>query len=192
MYEYAHYEHLSITKKGNVAKLMLNRPKVRNAISDVTLEELDRAFKELERDDEVKVIIFGGEGVAFCSGVDLFAHASEIKDHVPAEWLVHFERFLRVGLTIFHCRKMVICAVQGAAFGFGFDLAVVGDFTIMAEGTMLGLTENDRLSADMMMMLPYLTNMKTAKRLMFMYEKLTAAPIYVLGRMLYWYSASNW
>ena len=80
MYEYAHYEHLTITKKGNVAKLMLNRPKVRNAISDVTLEELDRAFKELERDDDVKVVIFGGEGVAFCSGVDLYAHASEIKD----------------------------------------------------------------------------------------------------------------
>lgn len=181
MYEYAHYEHLTITKKGNVAKLMLNRPKVRNAISDVTLEELDRAFKELERDDDVKVVIFGGEGVAFCSGVDLYAHASEIKDHIPTEWLVHFNRFLQVGMTMFHLKKILICAVQGAAFGFGFDLAVVGDFTIMAEGTVLGLTENDRLSADMMMMLPYLTNMKTAKRLMFMYEKLTAQDALEMG-----------
>lgn len=58
MYQYKEYEHLAITKKGSVAKLMLNRPKVRNAISDVTLEELDSAFKELELDDEVKVVIF--------------------------------------------------------------------------------------------------------------------------------------
>jgi len=181
MYQYKEYQHLSISKEGNVAKLMLNRPKVRNAISDVTLEELESAFHELERDDDVKVVIFGGEGVAFCSGVDLFAHASEIKDHVPTEWLVHFNRFLRVGLTMFHLKKMLICAVQGAAFGFGLDLALVGDFTIMAESTKLGLTENDRLSADMMMMLPYLTGMKNAKRMMFMYEKLTAQDALEMG-----------
>ena len=181
MYQYKEYQHLSISKKGSVAKLMLNRPKVRNAISDVTLEELDSAFKELELDDDVKVVIFGGEGAAFCSGVDLFAHASEIKNHMPSEWLIHFNRFLRVSMTMFHLKKMLICAVHGAAFGFGFDLAVVGDFTIMAEGTVLGLTENDRLSADMMMMLPYLTGMKNAKRLMFMYEKLTAQDALEMG-----------
>lgn len=181
MYQYKEYQHLSITKRGSIAKLMLNRPKVRNAISDVTLEELDSAFKEIELDDEVKVVIFGGEGAAFCSGVDLFAHASEIKSHVPAEWLVHFNRFLRVSMTMFHFKKMLICAVHGAAFGFGFDLALVGDFTIMAEGTVLGLTENDRLSADMMMLLPYLTGMKNAKRLMFMYEKLTAQDALEMG-----------
>lgn len=181
MYQYKEYEHLSITKKGSIAKLMLNRPKKRNAISDVTLEELESAVHELERDDEVKVIIFGGEGVAFCSGVDLFAHASEIKNHVPSEWLVHFDRFTRVGLAMFHCKKMLICAVQGAAYGFGFDLALVGDFTIMAEGTTGGLTENDRLSADMMMLLPYLTGIKNAKRLMFLYEKLTAEECLEMG-----------
>lgn len=178
MYE---FEHLSVTKQDGIAKLMLNRPRVRNAISDVTLEELEVAIHQLERDEEVKVIIFGGEGVAFCSGVDLFAHASEIENHIPREWLGHFDRFLRVGLAMFHCKKMVICAVHGAAFGFGFDLALVGDFTIMAEGTAMGLTENDRLAADMMMLLPYLTNMKTAKRLMFMYERITADDALEMG-----------
>ncbi|MCR5370821.1 MAG: enoyl-CoA hydratase/isomerase family protein [Clostridium sp.] len=181
MYQYKEYQHLTVTRQGAVAKIMLNRPKVRNAISDVTLEELDSVFHEVERDDDVKVVIFGGEGKAFCSGVDLFAHASEIKNHVPSEWLVHFDRFYRVGMTMFHLKKILICAVHGAAFGFGFDLALVGDFTLMAESTVLGLTENDRLSADMMMMLPYVTSMKNAKRLMFMYEKLTAQDALEMG-----------
>lgn len=174
MYIYKDYEHLTITRRGNVAKLMLNRPKVRNAISDVTLEELDSAFSELERDDDVKVVIFGGEGKAFCSGVDLYAHASEIKDHVPSEWLTHFSRFYRVGMRMFHLKKILICAIHGAAFGFGLDLALAGDFSIMADDTRLGYTENDRYAADMMMLLPYLTSMRNAKRLMFLYEELTA------------------
>jgi enoyl-CoA hydratase len=181
MYEYQEYQHLSINKKGSIAKLMLNRPRVRNAISDITLEELDSAFKELERDAEVKVVIFGGEGPVFCSGVDLYAHASEIENHIPSEWLTHFERFVRVGLTMFHLKKILICAVHGAAFGFGVDLALVGDFTLFAEGTTFGLTENDRLSADMMMMLPYVTNLKNAKRLMFLYERLTAEDALQMG-----------
>jgi enoyl-CoA hydratase len=160
---------------------MLNRPKVRNAVSEVTLEELMQAFKELEKDDEIKVVIFGGEGLMFSSGVDLYAHAAEIKDHVPHEWITHCKRFLDLGLITFNFEKILITAVQGAALGFGFDLAMNSDFTIAGENTIFGLPEMDRLSADMYMLLPYLTQMKKAKEMLFMYQNINAEEAYRLG-----------
>ena len=168
------YTHLTIQKEGAVAKLMLNRPKVRNAISEVTLEELLAALKELEKDQELKVVILGGEGPVFSSGVDLYAHASEIKNHVPSEWIAHTKRFLDLGVATFNFEKMLITAVQGAALGFGFDLAMNSDFTIAGKSAVFGLPEMDRLSADMYMMLPYLTPMKKAKEVLFMCENISA------------------
>ena len=175
------YTHLTITKEGPIAKLMLNRPKVRNAVSEVTLEELIHAFRELEKDEELKVVILGGEGLVFSSGVDLYAHASEIKDHVPHEWITHVKRFLDLGIVTFNFEKILITAVQGAALGFGFDLAMNSDFTISGAGAIFGLPEMDRLSADMYMMLPYLTHMKKAKEVLFMCRNIDAEEAYRLG-----------
>ncbi|MDR1730733.1 MAG: enoyl-CoA hydratase/isomerase family protein [Synergistaceae bacterium] len=169
------YEHLTITKNGAIAKLMLNRPKVRNAISEVTLEELLAALRELEKDEELKVVILGGEGPVFSSGVDLYAHASEIKNHVPQEWITHAKRFLDLGIATFNFEKLLITAVQGAALGFGFDLAMNSDFTIAGESAIFGLPEMDRLSADMYMLLPYMTHMKKAKEVLFMCNNISAA-----------------
>ncbi len=175
------YTHLTIRKEGAIAKLMLNRPKVRNAISEVTLEELLGAFRELEKDEELKVVILGGEGPVFSSGVDLYAHASEIKNHVPREWILHTKRFLDLGIATFNFEKMLITAVQGAALGFGFDLAMNSDFTIAGKSTIFGLPEMDRLSADMYMMLPYLTHMKKAKEMLFMCENISADEAFGMG-----------
>lgn len=168
------YKDFTITKKDNIATMMLNRPNKRNAISADMMDDMDRAFKELEQDPEVKVVILAGEGSSFSSGVDLYAHASEIEEHVPSEWIKHGEHFLRLGMTMFHFKKILICAIHGFSVGFGCDMAMISDFTIAAEGTILGFPENNRLSADMFMILPYITSMRNAKRILFLYERISA------------------
>ncbi len=64
------YEHI-IYEPGTVARIILNRPRYRNAQSWKLLEEMDAAFGEAEVDPDVKVIILSGNGPSFSAGHDL-------------------------------------------------------------------------------------------------------------------------
>ncbi len=64
-YKYIIYE------PGRVARIKLNRPEYRNALTNVLLEELDDAFRRADADEEVYVIVLSGEGSDFSSGRDL-------------------------------------------------------------------------------------------------------------------------
>ena len=58
-------------KHDRIAKVILNRPRYKNAQSRRLLEEMDAAFAEANADDDVRVIILAGAGDNFCSGHDL-------------------------------------------------------------------------------------------------------------------------
>jgi len=63
--------NLVLEKKGGVARLTLNRPELRNAFDDALIAELTKSFRELDRDESVRVVVLGGNGPAFCAGADL-------------------------------------------------------------------------------------------------------------------------
>ncbi|EHI11676.1 enoyl-CoA hydratase [Mycolicibacterium thermoresistibile] len=67
-YSYVTYEVLD---EGRIARIMMNRPRQRNAQNRGLLVELDDAFMRAERDDDVRVVILGGIGPMFSSGHDL-------------------------------------------------------------------------------------------------------------------------
>src|SRR5581483_9926510 len=67
-YRYLTYETLD---DGRIARILLNRPKTRNAQNRGLLVELNEAFLAAEADDEVRVVIFGGVGPLFSAGHDL-------------------------------------------------------------------------------------------------------------------------
>ena len=69
-------EILLLEKDGPVATITLNRPEVMNALSPDLLGELCQAFKRLQADREVLVVILTGNGRAFCAGLDLKAMAA--------------------------------------------------------------------------------------------------------------------
>ena len=58
-------------KHDRIAKVILNRPRYKNAQSRRLLEEMDAAFAEANADDDIRVIILSGAGDNFCSGHDL-------------------------------------------------------------------------------------------------------------------------
>ena len=73
------YENIYIEEENNLATITIDRPKKLNALNKVTIEELHEAFKELEADKNIKVIIITGSGEkAFVAGADIseFAHFS--------------------------------------------------------------------------------------------------------------------
>src|SRR5512135_2164200 len=67
---------------GQIARIMLNRPEARNAQNRGMLVELDDAFLRAEADDEVRVVILGGEGLMFSSGHDMGSKVSR-EEYTP-------------------------------------------------------------------------------------------------------------
>lgn len=128
-----------IDKDGPVATLTINRPKTLNALDVPTLLEMEAALIELERDNEVRVIIFTGAGDrAFVAGGD-------IADLNSREGLAHYQEFAEIIHRVFRrieaCDKPTIAAVNGWALGGGTELILALDIRILSEKARLGLPE---------------------------------------------------
>ena len=121
-----------------IAKITINRPKVRNAFRPLTVKEMLEAFEIVHEDRNVGVIILCGEGPqAFCSGGDqkVRGDAGYIGDDgVPRLNILDVQRKIR---TI---PKPVVAMVAGYAIGGGHVLHVVCDLTIAAENARFGQT----------------------------------------------------
>lgn len=107
-----------------IAYVTLNRPKSLNSLTNKMMADLGGAFKTLDSDDTVRVVILSGSGRAFCSGVDLTAAEDVFKgaDSI-SELAVQMER----------CRKPIIGAVNGFAVTGGFELALACDILVASK-----------------------------------------------------------
>ena len=121
-----------------IAKITINRPKVRNAFRPQTVFELKEAFTLAREDQNVGVIILTGEGnKAFCSGGDQKIRGDKGyigEDGVPRLNILDVQRQIR---TI---PKPVIAMVAGYAVGGGHVLHMICDLTIAAENAQFGQT----------------------------------------------------
>lgn len=128
------YETLRIEDDGGVRVVSLNRPDVLNACNDRMTAELTDAFKQIERDSDVRCVVLTGAGRAFCSGQDLADLEAKYREgDVP----VLGER-LRKGYNplirrMVELEKPVIAAVNGVAAGAGCSLALACDLRIASE-----------------------------------------------------------
>jgi naphthoate synthase len=126
------------TDEGQIAKITIHRPEVRNAFRPKTVVELLRAFDLAHEDPKVGVIILTGEGdLAFCSGGDqkVRGHAGYIGDDgVPRLNVLDLQKKIR------SLPKPVVAMVAGYAIGGGHVLHVVCDLTIAAENARFGQT----------------------------------------------------
>ncbi|MGK2948207.1 MAG: enoyl-CoA hydratase/isomerase family protein [Acidimicrobiales bacterium] len=124
----------------HVATITLNRPHRRNAISVRMLELLSRHFSEADDDGDVRVIILTGAGKGFCSGLD-------IKDAMAGSGIGgtgggggggSFMQTRNLPTVILQeIDTPVIAALNGAAAGYGLDLALGADLRLIAESAML-------------------------------------------------------
>jgi enoyl-CoA hydratase len=137
------YETLDVKIEGNVAWLTLNRPDKLNALNPTMMQELRRAFTDLDERDDVRVVVMRGSGRAFCAGMDL-KWSEELTDAERVEQG-------RLGEKTFAMMERmevpVIAAVHGHAVGGGLELALAADFIVASEDSNMGLVEIT-LSAD--------------------------------------------
>jgi E-phenylitaconyl-CoA hydratase len=122
----AEFDTLLEERRGAVALLALNRPESRNAIDQTLADALEGAFTRLREDDAVRVVVLTGSGAAFCAGADL----KQVGLVDTGRVLIGSQRPLTHALDTFP--KLVVAAVNGAAFGGGCELALAADVRVAA------------------------------------------------------------
>ena len=121
-----------LEKDGEIAAVLLNRPKAFNAFDLDMLELLAERLISLAMDDTVSAVVISGEGKAFCAGGDL-KWALGFPGGLAAAFHELAARFHQAILEIRRMRKPTIAAVNGIAAGGGFSLAAACDFRVMAQ-----------------------------------------------------------
>jgi len=123
-----------------VARVVLDRPDLRNAFDDVLIARLTEAFASLADDDSARAIVLAGEGRSFCAGADL-SWMKRMVSYGPEENRRDAAALAEMFRCIDTCRKPVVARVQGAALGGGAGLVAVCDVAVAAEDALLGTTE---------------------------------------------------
>lgn len=121
--------------RDGVATLTLNRPDRLNAISFPMLEELGRRLLDADADDAVRVIVLTGAGRGFCSGLDLkdAAAGKGIGGALSTGGVSHFGTRELPTVILHQIDTPVLCALNGAAAGYGLDLALGCDMRLMSD-----------------------------------------------------------
>ncbi|MGB0998579.1 MAG: enoyl-CoA hydratase/isomerase family protein [Pseudomonadales bacterium] len=139
-------EQLLVEHHDQVLLITLNRPDRLNAISRAMLNELSAKVVEADKDPDIRCIVLTGNGKGFCSGLDLIDtnerrqqdspnKESKSGDNRPSRRLFDL-RDAPINV-MWHCDTPIICAINGAAAGYGMDMTLLCDIRIMSENAKL-------------------------------------------------------
>lgn len=171
------YSTLLFTLEGGIATITLNRVASANSMNMDMGRELLDAAKICEQDRAIRAVILTGGGAFFSAGGDLKAFA-DFGDAI-GEKLQELTDYLHAAISIFmRMRAPLIVAVNGAAVGAGFSLAMAGDFVLASENAKFAMAYTSAgLSPDggASYFLPRIVGLRRAQQLMIGNRKLSAA-----------------
>src|SRR5438874_2515482 len=125
----ADYSTLLFRVKNHVAHIVLNRVEAANALDREMARELMEAALRCDEDRNVRAVVLGATGKAFCPGGDLKAFNSQ-GDNLPT-YLKEVTTYLHSAVSRFtRMDPPVIAAIQGVAAGGGFSLAISADIVL--------------------------------------------------------------
>lgn len=131
------YRHLIVTVDNGIGVVTFHRPEALNALNSAVLTELDHAADALAADDSVRVIVFTGEGKSFISGADI----DELADSRGLQVIDYSKRGCSVFRKIELLPKPTIAAINGYAFGGGFEFLLCCDIRIANEKASFAMPE---------------------------------------------------
>jgi enoyl-CoA hydratase/carnithine racemase len=166
-------------RRGPIEILTLNRPEARNAVNGEVTRQMSAALDDLERDEELRIIILTGAGDrAFCAGMDLKAFSSGSGPSIAGS-TGGFAGFVRRDIPV-----PVIAAVNGPALAGGFELVLACDLVVAAEHAIFGIPEVKRgliAAGGGLVRLPKRLPMAVAMELALTGDSITAARARELG-----------
>ena len=140
MSAYQNLTQMRVEVANYVAVAMMNNPPV-NAQSRELQDEISLAFDLMSDDDNVRVVVFTGQGKVFSAGADIKARGSMATQ--PAGQRQHLRSARESYHSIVECKKPVICAINGPALGAGLALVASCDILIASDQAALGMPEID-------------------------------------------------
>jgi enoyl-CoA hydratase/carnithine racemase len=131
-------DELLVEQRGYVAVITLNRPERLNAISRDMLNELSAKMVEADKDPDTRCIVLTGAGRGFCAGLDLI-DTNDRREESPAAGKGSNRPRQLFDLrdapinVMWHTDTPIICAINGAAAGYGMDMTLLCDMRIMSD-----------------------------------------------------------
>jgi len=132
--------HLAVETQGPVGLITMNRPERHNAFDEALIEDLTEAFRSMEAEERVRVVVLSGAGKSFSAGADLnwmkrmagFSLEENRRDAMA------FATLMR---SIAHFRKPTIARVHGAAYGGGVGLVACCDIAVASQHATFSISE---------------------------------------------------
>ena len=127
-------------KDGRIARVSFCRPEIHNAFNGTVISELSDVFHEIEKHEDIRVVVLTGEGKSFCSGADLNWMRSII-DQTFEENLIESNALADLFHQIHTFKRPVIGRINGAAIGGGTGFVAVCDIAIAARSAKFSFSE---------------------------------------------------
>jgi enoyl-CoA hydratase len=165
-----------VERQDRVLLITLNRPQARNAVNQEVAQAVEAALDQLDSDPALGAAVIAGNGPAFCAGMDLKAFA---RGETPRTDKRGF-----AGLTRMPPDKPLIAAVEGPAFGGGFEVVLACDLVVASMAARFGLPEVRRgliASGGGLLRLPRLIPPARAMEILLTGEPVDAAEAHSLG-----------
>ena len=140
----ADYANITLARDGAVARLTLNRPDRRNALTHAMMLELEDAFGRLRNDPSCRVLVLRGAGGHFSAGGDLDAMAdmpAQPADGATDLLIAAYRQFGDALLALDNLPQATVAIVEGSAVGGGFGMACCSDVVILHESARFGMPE---------------------------------------------------
>jgi enoyl-CoA hydratase/carnithine racemase len=168
---------------GATRLVTMNRPEARNALTRAVIAGVTTAFAEASGEAAVRCVVLAGEGGHFCAGADLRQNIME-----DPQMMEHLEQYMDDfhGLVkaVVRCTKPTVAMMDGAAVGFGADLAFACDLRVASSRAYaqekfvkLGLMPDGGGT----FWLPRLVGTARAMQMILLAEKVEAAELKALG-----------
>jgi enoyl-CoA hydratase/carnithine racemase len=175
-----------VETSGRTRTITINRPEARNSLTRGVVERLASAFTEAGADESVRCVVLTGAGGHFCAGADLrrtFAEDPDMLEHLDA----YMDAFHAIIHAIVRCPKPTIASIDGAAVGFGADMALACDLRVASTAAYV---QEKFVNIGLMpdgggtFWLPRLLGTARAMRAMLLADKLEAKELDALGLLV--------
>jgi methylglutaconyl-CoA hydratase len=134
------YTTVRYERDGRIARVTFCRPEIHNAFNATVITEMSEVFTEIQKDDDIRVVMLTGEGKSFCAGADLNWMRSVINQSFE-ENLDESNALADLFYQIYTCKRPVVGRVNGAAIGGGTGFVAVCDIAIAARSAKFSFSE---------------------------------------------------
>ena len=172
---------LLFSVEGKTGYITINREKELNSLSSSVVEESWKLIEEIERNEQIRVIVIRGTKKIFCAGADLKDVAKVTNVLKGYQFLENIGSFFR---KIESLSKPVVAAINGLALGGGCELAMACDLRMASEDARFGSPEVNIGSfpaAGGISRLPSIVGIAKAKELIFLGRQLSAQEAFEIG-----------